>query len=105
MKVSHESPVSILEYSKTYNDFDYCLVHLLHQCAGSARQLAYYNFYKFNRKLYDREVLLDNSIFELGKSFDPEQFHTSIIDIIQWISRKDFQQKPWVQYKVKLGMN
>lgn len=81
MKVSHESPVSILEYSKTYNDFDYCLVHLLHQCAGSARQLAYYNFYKFNRKLYDREVLLDNSIFELGKSFDPEQFHTSILDI------------------------
>jgi hypothetical protein len=81
MKVSHESPVSILEYSKEYNDFDYCLVHLLHQDAGSPDQLNYYNFYKFNRSLRDREVLLDNSIFELGKSFDPDEFYRSTLDI------------------------
>lgn len=81
MKVSHESPISILEYSMEYNDFDYCLVHLLHQNTGSPEQLKYYNFYKFNRLLKDREVLLDNSIFELGKAFDSEQFYYSIIDI------------------------
>ena len=81
MKVSHESPISLLEFSKTYNDFDYCLVHLLHHNTGSPEQLKYYNFYKFNRSLEDREVLLDNSIFELGKSFDPEQFYKSTLDI------------------------
>ena len=81
MKVSHETPVSLLEFSKTYNDFDYCLVHLLHQNTGSPEQLNYYNFYKFNRSLYNREVLLDNSIFELGKAFDPEEFYKSTLDV------------------------
>ena len=81
MKVSHESPVSILDYSKEYNDFDYCLVHLLHQNAGAPEQLAYYNFYKFSRTLYNREVLLDNSIFELGRAFDPAEFYKSVLDI------------------------
>ena len=81
MKVSHESPVSILDYSKEYNDFDYCLVHLLHQNAGSPEQLRYYNYYKFARSLYNREVLLDNSIFELGKAFDPDQFYKAALDI------------------------
>ena len=81
MKVSHETPVSLLEYSKTYNDFDYCLVHLLHENVGSPQQLDYYSFYKFGRTLHNREVLLDNSIFELGKAFDPVQFHRSVLDI------------------------
>lgn len=81
MKVSHETPTSLLEYSKKYNDFDYCLVHLLHQNIGSAEHSLYYNFYKSARTLYNREILLDNSIFELGKSFDPEQFHKSVLDI------------------------
>jgi hypothetical protein len=81
MKVSHETPVSLLEYSKTYNDFDYCLVHLLHENVGSPQQLDYYSFYKFGRTLHNREVLLDNSIFELGKAFDPVQFHKSVLDI------------------------
>ena len=81
MKVSHEIPISLLDHSTTFNDFDYCLVHLLHQNAGSPEQLKYYNFYKFNRSLYNREVLLDNSIFELGKAFDPEDFYKSTLDI------------------------
>ena len=81
MKVSHESPVSILDYSKEYNDFDYCLVHLLHQNAGSLEQLNYYNYYKSARSLYNREVLLDNSIFELGKAFNSQSFYDSALDI------------------------
>jgi hypothetical protein len=28
MLVSHESPISILDKSKEYNDYDYALVHL-----------------------------------------------------------------------------
>jgi hypothetical protein len=75
MKVSHESPVSILELSKSYNDFDYCLVHLLDQYPE------YKEYYKSARAAYDREVLLDNSIFELGKSFDPESFYKAALDM------------------------
>ena len=81
MKVSHESPISILDLSREYNDFDYCLVHLLHQNYGSPEQLEYYNFYKFARSLHNREVLLDNSIFELGKSFDSEKFFEAARDL------------------------
>lgn len=81
IKVSHESPVSILDISAKYNDFDYCLVHLLHQDAGTPRQLQYYSYYKCARSLNNREVLLDNSIFELGKAFDPDIFYKSIVDL------------------------
>lgn len=67
MLVSHESPISILEESKTYNDYDYALVHLFET------QPEYLNFFK--RSLASgREVLLDNSIFELGKAFDPAKY-------------------------------
>ena len=40
MLVSHESPISILEESKTYNDYDYALVHLFET------QPDYFNFFK-----------------------------------------------------------
>jgi hypothetical protein len=75
MKVSHESPISILEISRTYNDFDYALVHLFEQYPD------YYTFFKTARSLYNREVLLDNSIFELGKAFDSEKFYNAAVDI------------------------
>ena len=75
MKVSHETPISLLAASREYNDFDYCLVHLLDQHAE------YYNFYKTARMIYNREILLDNSIFELGKAFDPENFHKATLDL------------------------
>jgi len=75
MKVSHESPISILEYSKNYNDFDYALVHLFEQYPE------YYNYFKSARSIYNREVLLDNSIFELGKAFDSEKFFKAALDI------------------------
>jgi hypothetical protein len=75
MKVSHESPISILAASKKYNDFDYALVHLFEQYPE------YYNYFKATRLAYDREVLLDNSIFELGKSFDSAKFLEAAIDL------------------------
>jgi len=75
LKVSHESPLSILEQSRNYNDFDYALVHLFE------RYPQYYDFFKASRATYNREVLLDNSIFELGKAFDAEKFYTSAKDL------------------------
>jgi hypothetical protein len=67
MLISHETPVSLLPYSWGYNDFCYCLVHLM------PINPAYKDFY-FKSVDYGRKVLLDNSIFELGTSFDPDQF-------------------------------
>lgn len=67
MLVSHESPISILDKSRNYNDYCYALVHLFET------QPSYYQFFKDSIKL-GREVLLDNSIFELGESFDSDKF-------------------------------
>tara|TARA_R110002124_G_scaffold285360_1_gene463830 strand:+ start:399 stop:1214 length:816 start_codon:yes stop_codon:yes gene_type:complete len=74
MLVSHESPISILEESKTYNDYDYALVHLFET------QPEYYNFFKCSLAA-GREVLLDNSIFELGESFDPKKYIKYITEL------------------------
>ena len=75
VKVSHESPISILQSSTLYNDFDYALVHLfeLHP--------KYYQYFKTARDVYNREVLLDNSIFELGHAFDSDKFLAAAIDL------------------------
>jgi hypothetical protein len=81
MKVSHESPISILNLSKEYNDFDYCLVHLLDQYSE------YKAYYKVAREIYNREVLLDNSIFELGKAFDSREF---------WLKAKEIKPNMFI---------
>lgn len=67
MKISHETPVSLLPYSWGYNSYDYVLVHLL------PINQKYKDFY-FKCVEYGRHVLLDTSVFELGESFDPEQY-------------------------------
>lgn len=67
MLVSHETPISFLNESRGYNDFDYALVHLFET------HPEYYSFFKSSLSL-GREVLLDNSIFELKESFNPERY-------------------------------
>lgn len=67
MKISHESPLALLETSRQYNDYDYALVHLFEEIPE------YYKFFKDSIE-QGRHVILDNSIFELGKAFDPKQF-------------------------------
>lgn len=67
IKVSHESPLSMLEASRTYNDYDYALVHLFES------QPEYYKFFKDSLKM-GRHVILDNSIFELGEAFDSVKY-------------------------------
>lgn len=65
--VSHESPISILDNSIHYNDYDYALVHLFEKLPN------YYEFFKSSLSR-GRQVLLDNSIFELGTAFDSDKF-------------------------------
>lgn len=71
MKISHESPICLLNQSREYNDYDYALVHLFEEIPE------YYEFFVESLKR-GRHVLLDNSIFELGTSFDPDKY-------IEWI--------------------
>jgi len=73
--ISHESPISILTESLQYNDYDYCLVHLLEQ------KPEYADFFKRSKSL-NREILLDNSIFELGTSFEPSKF-AKYVELLQ----------------------
>lgn len=68
MRISHEVPISLLEQSLAYNDYDYCLVHLLET------HPVYKEHYIRARTRFERDVLLDNSIFELGTAFDPQKF-------------------------------
>ncbi len=67
MKISHESPLFLMPQSRKYNDYDYALVHLFEEIPE------YYEFFKESVD-QGRHVLLDNSIFELGTSFDPEKY-------------------------------
>ena len=67
IKVAHEAPISILSHVQAMTDYDYALVHLFETHPD------YYNFFK-NARLNGRDVLLDNSIFELGTAFDPNKY-------------------------------
>ena len=71
MLISHETPISLLEDSRWYNDYDYALVHLFDT------HPEYYTFFK-SSLLQGREVLLDNSIFELKEAFEASKYATYI---------------------------
>jgi hypothetical protein len=74
MLISHETPLQLMDKSRSYNDYDYALVHLFET------HPQYYQFFKTSLAA-GREVLLDNSIFELGTAFDPEKFYNYILDL------------------------
>lgn len=67
IKISHEVPLCMLEYSYLFNDYDYALVHLFEKYPK------YYEFFKSGLEA-GREVLLDNSIFELKEAFEESKF-------------------------------
>jgi hypothetical protein len=58
----------MLNASRKFNDYDYALVHLFE------RDQEYYDFFKKSLITLGRDVLLDNSLFELGETFDPNKF-------------------------------
>ena len=67
IKIAHEVPLCLLEESRKFNDYDYALVHLFKQYPE------YLQFFKDSVEM-GREVLLDNSIFELKTAFDDVEF-------------------------------
>lgn len=73
MKIAHEAPLSIFDKVQAVTDYDYALVHLFEESEE------YYNTF-VKAKENGREVLLDNSIFELGTAFDGDVY-------VNWINK------------------
>lgn len=67
IKIAHESPKSIFDDVQRVTDYDYALVHLLEEDESYLK-----HFEAAIKK--GREVILDNSIFELEEAFDAEKF-------------------------------
>jgi hypothetical protein len=67
IKIAHESPKSIFDDVQKVTDYDYALVHLLEEDEQYLK-----HFEQAIKK--GREVILDNSIFELEEAFDAEKF-------------------------------
>ena len=102
MKVSHEVPKCLLNNSRSFNDYDYCLPHLLDQ------DERYKNFFLESKKM-GRYIIMDNSLHELGKAYD----HKRLLYWIKEIEPNEFivpdvwmehaqtaaQAKFWLQYK------
>ena len=71
MKVSHEIPLCLLEDSKKFNDYDYCLPHLLDE------EPAYLDYF-LKAKSEGRYIIMDNSLHELGEAYNHER-------LLHWI--------------------
>ncbi len=64
IKVSHEVPFCLLEQSREFNDYDYCLPHLMDE------NEEYRNFFYESKKM-GRYIVMDNSLFKMIKDFVP----------------------------------
>ena len=73
IKRYHEAPKSIFNQVQELTDGDYALVHLFET------DTEYFEMFK-KALAYGRDVILDNSIFELGESFDHDRY-------AYWINR------------------
>ena len=71
IKVSHEVPRCLLEDSKQFNDYDYCLPHLLDEDEE-------YRKFFYKCKEEGRYIIMDNSLHELGYAYDD-------LRLIYWI--------------------
>jgi len=71
IKVSHEVPRCLLEDSKQFNDYDYCLSHLLDEDEE-------YRKFFYKCKEEGRYIIMDNSLHELGYAYDD-------LRLIYWI--------------------
>lgn len=66
-KIAHEAPISIFSRVQEVTDYDYALVHLFEE-----REDYWEKFVR--AKNMGREIILDNSIFELGEAFEKDKF-------------------------------
>jgi len=67
IRIAHEAPKSIFKEVEEVTDFSYALVHLFEE------DFEYYKLFE-DALAKGREVILDNSIFELEEAFDADKF-------------------------------
>ena len=72
IKISHEVPFCLLEKSREFNDYDYCLPHLMDE------NEEYRDFF-YKSKEMGRYIVMDNSLHELGEAYDSDR-------LIYWIN-------------------
>jgi hypothetical protein len=68
MKVSHEVPRCLLTVSDKFNDYSYCLPHLLDQDEE-------YRQYFYDAKAKGCYIIMDNSLHELGEAYDHKRLY------------------------------
>ena len=102
MKISHEVPKCLLTASPEFNDYDYCLPHLLDQDEE-------YKQYFLDAKAKGRYIIMDNSLHELGEAYDfnrlkywvnkiePNEF--IVPDVWMDSAKTCAQAKYWKQFK------
>jgi len=74
IKIAHESPKSIFKDIQAVTDYDYALVHLFEE------DPEYLKLFQ-DALANGREVILDNSIFELEEAFDAVKFAQWVKDL------------------------
>ena len=74
-KVSHELPINMLNKSYEINDYEYCLPHLLDQ------NETYRNHF-YQAKKDGRYIIMDNSLHELGHSYDEDRLFYWIKELL-----------------------
>ena len=57
MKVSHELPLGLMKFAYKWNDYDYCLPHLID------KYTEYKEFFEYSRT-HGRFIIMDNGLFE-----------------------------------------
>lgn len=72
IKVSHEVPFCLLSESLKFNDYDYCLPHLLDQNEE-------YKQFFYESKKAGRYIVMDNSLHELGEAYNTGR-------LIHWVT-------------------
>ena len=102
MKVSHEVPRCLLNNSREFNDYDYCLPHLLDQDEQ-------YKEFFYESKRRGRYIIMDNSLHELGEAYnhdrllhwikelEPDEF--IVPDVWMDCHKTAAQAKYWKQFK------
>ena len=66
IKVSHEVPFCLLQDSLKFNDYDYCLPHLLDESKK-------YQEFFIESKKQNRYIVMDNSLHELGTPYSEDR--------------------------------
>ena len=74
IKIGHEAPKSIFKQVQNVTDYDYALVHLFEEDPEYLQQFK-------EAKEKGREIILDNSIFELEEAFDAEKFAGWVLEL------------------------